>query len=178
MNLPDHIEQIIKDFPTKSEPLLASDSYVRLIFKYLQNANSFLEIGYRKGLFCEICKAMDIKSVHVDISDKLLRATPTKKNRCLVSNSLDFLNNCTEQFDLIFQDGSKSFNVRIEEYAVIKNRNILSKNGVILIDDLHYPECMRAFDSAIKCGWYLGETIKVSNRKKYKFGVMKAGNNL
>lgn len=146
IELPKNIVRVIKDFPTRNSDLLSNRSYCRYINAFLSTATHFLEIGYRKGIFVEICKEYGLSSVHVDITDKQLKAKPTPKNRCVTSDSISFLKTVTERFDVIFQDGSKEYKTRQKEYRLIKDRGILLDKGIIIVDDLHYGGCKRAFD--------------------------------
>jgi len=172
-NIKESVVEIIKEFPTKSENLLQKNSYFRHVYSLLVGANSFLEIGYRKGIFVEVCKNMGIKSTHIDITDELLRATASKDNKCITSPSLSYLKKCRSKFDLIFQDGSKRYHCRKKEYDLIVKRSILKKNGRIIVDDLHYPDCKKAFKYAIRTHGFDSEVFFVTDNSRYKMGLLK-----
>jgi hypothetical protein len=114
-DLPEGIIKVVEQFPTNNLDLLHKDSYFRYVVNMIKDSSSFLEIGYRKGIFIEVCKYFQIPSVHIDISDELLRAQPTIDNQCYTTDSLSFLKSCDRSFDCIFQDGSKSQSVRMED---------------------------------------------------------------
>lgn len=178
--IPTSICQMVKAFPTDEVPLLTRESYFNYVVHYLlqMDGGKFLEIGYRKGVFTEVCKLLKISSVHLDITDKLLRASPTEDNKCTIIDSLEYLKSCPDVFSFIFQDGSKSFKYRWEEYKLIKERNLLHKDSYIVSDDLHYPDCHRAFDRAISDLGYEGTVIKARGSKKkkhnkYLIGILK-----
>ena len=166
------IVEVIKGFPTRSENLLQKNSYFRYVYSLLVDSSSFLELGYRKGIFVEVCKSLGVKSTHVDITDELLRATSSKKNKCITSSSVSYLKRCRGKFDLIFQDGSKDGDCRRKEYDIIDSRSIMSGNGKIIVDDLHYPECKKAFEYAIKKYGFIGETFSVTDNSKYRMGLL------
>lgn len=164
--------EIIKNFPTNFERTIDKNSYFRYVYSALLGASHFLEIGYRKGLFAEVCAGLGITSVHIDIDDKLLRAKNTENNKCLKIDSLSYLRNCNECFDLVFQDGSKDYVVRKEEYDLLVSRNLLSDESFILADDLHYDECMKAFNEAAKRYSMQKQIYKVKDKAEYEFGVL------
>ena len=163
---------IIKEFPTNSDRLLQKESYFRRVYSLLIDSKSFLEIGYRKGLFVEICKFLEIQSEHVDISDDLLRAVPSENNKCITSPSLSYLKECKSKFDLIFQDGSKEYDCRKKEYDLIVSGSILKEKGKIIVDDLHYPACKKAFNYAIKRHGFHGKTFSARENLEYKMGLL------
>lgn len=182
VKIPPAIVQMSKTFPTNEVPLLAQGSYFNYVVHYLQQMGKgkFLEIGYRKGIFTEVCKLLKIPSVHLDITDELLRASPTKDNICLVADSLEYLKSTPDIFHLIFQDGAKTFTHRWEEYRLIKERGLLHSGSYIVSDDLHYSDCHRAFDRAVSELGYDGIAIKVYGDKRKKrskriIGVLKHG---
>ena len=163
---------LLDNFPTNTSRLVNKESYFWVVYENLKAASHFLEIGYRKGVFVEVCKALGIKSVHLDISDQLLRAKPTDTNRCMTINSLDYLKECDEQFDLIFQDGCKKFKTRIKEYDYIVSKNILSPGGKIIVDDLHYSDCQKAFDMVIKKYGYQHKIFQCRDKQNYPVGLL------
>jgi hypothetical protein len=169
----ESVVEIVNKFPTKTENLLHKNSYFRHVYSLLVESNSFLEIGYRKGIFVEVCKHLGIKSTHIDITDDLLRATASKNNKCITSPSLSYLKKCRSKFDLIFQDGSKGCHCRKREYDLIVERSILRENGIIIVDDLHYPACKKAFEYAIKKYGFGSETFSVTDNGRYKMGLLK-----
>lgn len=180
--VPDDIAQILVRFPTSEDELLPRKSYFNYVLSYLQQIKTgkFLEIGYRKGVFVEVCKLLKVSSVHLDITDKLLRASPTENNVCLTTDSLEYLEFTSENFHLIFQDGSKSFYHRWEEYKIITERGLLYEGSYIVSDDLHYPDCLKAFSRALSELEYEGMVIEVQGskkkkRRKHKIGVLKHG---
>lgn len=169
--LPKNIQDVVRNFPTNS-CILESESYLKIVYHYLSKCKNFLEIGYRKGLMVEICKHLGILSVHVDIDDRLLRAKPTENNKCITSDSLSFLEKCNQQFDLIFQDGSKEQYVRMKEYELIFSKNIISLPGIILSDDLHYKGCMTAFRKICKKRKLKHYFVDVKEKSRYTMGIM------
>ncbi len=175
-SLPQEIVDLVKKFPTRSAELLHENSYLRYVYHYLLSAERFLEIGYRKGMFVELCKNLRVSSVHIDITSKLLRATPTAKNECFTKDSISYLKSCRDSFDLIFQDGSKEYRDRQEEYALIVQNKIIRDKGIIIADDLHYGGCSRAFREALKkFGWQAQEFDVFSGKKrsKHRIGIIK-----
>ena len=147
-------------------------SYFHVVYSHLIEADNFLEIGYRKGLFVEVARALVVTSTHVDIDDALLRAKSDKKNTCHTSDSISFLKKCEESFDLIFQDGAKDYKTRKKEYDLIMKRGILRKGGIILVDDLHYAGCQKAFDYASKKYGFETREAKVMDKKPYSIGIL------
>lgn len=172
MEIDPKVRLAVENFSVNKDRIFHKHSYFWIVYTYLVKSNHFLEIGYRKGLFTEVCRALNIPSVHIDISDKILRAKSDDKNCCLTIDSLSYLEKCTEKFDLIFQDGSKDFHVRQKEYDIINNSSILNSNGVILVDDLHYPDCQKSFEYAIKKYKFLHKTVKVKDKKSYNMGIL------
>jgi len=170
----ENIVKIVEEFPTNTDRTLNPYSYFHIVYSLLDNASSFLEIGYRKGLFTEVARAMGIKSVHIDISDKLLRAVSTKDNECITMDSISYLKKCKRQFDLVFQDGAKDYKTRRIEYNLLMG-GILSKGGIIISDDLHYPECRKAFDYAVREYQLSPEIRKVKDKKTYELGILRNG---
>lgn len=161
--------EVIKNFPTTSTEFLKKGSYVQWVYTYLLHSNRFLEIGYRKGLFLEICKEMGLESVHIDITDKLLRAVSTPRNKAITESSVDYLRTCGGKFDLIFQDGSKAYLDRIEEYRLISSKRLLK--GYMIVDDLHYSGCDNAWDMALEIGFKKVERIEVPG--VYSIGILR-----
>lgn len=177
ISLPKKMRELIIAFPTNEKDLLPSNSYFNYVYQFLsEKPGKFLEIGYRKGFFLEVCKTMGMSSIHIDITDKLLRAKPTDSNIALVMDSIKFLESTNEKFGLIFQDGSKKFKHRWIEYQLIKERNLLFDNCYIISDDLHYSDCMKAFNKAKDDLGYDVSTIKVRGGKR-TLGVLRYGSN-
>ncbi len=175
MEISTNLRKVIEDFPTNTKRTLDKESYFWVVYSYLLSADRFLELGYRKGFFTEVCKAMGINSVHVDISDRLLKALPTKLNKCITISSIDYLKKCSGEFDVIFQDGSKRYKDRVKEYNLIMGRGILaSENGIIIVDDLHYDDCKKAFDYAVEEYGFVPKLIKVKDKRYYNMGVLHA----
>ncbi|KKN36885.1 hypothetical protein LCGC14_0768950 [marine sediment metagenome] len=177
IKLPSNINKIAKSFPTNSDALLHPKSYFRCVYSYLSQSKRFLEIGYRKGIFVEICKYLNIFSIHVDITDKLLRAIPTKQNACFTTDSLKYLSSCRDRFDLIFQDGAKVYKTRKKEYDLIMQNNILAEGGIILVDDLHYPSCFKAFKYAVSRYKLVHSKKLVYDKNEYYLGVLREKSN-
>ncbi len=173
MPMSDDVKSTIKQFPSRSDQILLPGSYVHHVYHYLLQCKYFLEIGYYKGLFVEICKTMGKDSIHIDISNKKMQSAPTKKNICITEDSKSYLARCEEKFDLIFQDGSKHGEDRYAEYKLIAERDILLPGGTILSDDLHYPACRNAFDRSKNLGYEIS-TVRVIGRKgkNYNFGIL------
>jgi len=170
-SLSSEMIELAKTFPTNEKELLAPNGYFGYLFHYLSGmSGKFLEIGYRKGFFLEVCKKIKIPSVHIDITDKLLRAVPTDNNTALVMDSIKFLKTTTDKFGLVFQDGSKEFKYRWEEYQLIHERGLL-EGGYIISDDLHYSGCRKAFQQAQLELGYKALEIKVHGGKR-KLGVL------
>ena len=169
----DFIRTVVEDFPTNSKKLLDKKSYFWVVYFHLLKSKSFLEIGYRKGLFVEVCKTLNMDSIHIDITDKLLRATPTDNNQCFTIDSVVYLKQCTRSFDLIFQDGSKTYTDRSTEYDLIMDNSLLQSNGVIIADDLHYPDCQRAFDRAVSDYGFEHSYVNVKDKKVYRMGIIR-----
>ena len=165
LDLSQGIIDVIEKFPTSSADFLSPNTYFRYVNHFLKESKKFLEIGYRKGVFVEVCKWHGIESVHVDITDELLRAKPTEDNRCVTSSSLKFLRTTTEQFDLIFQDGAKDYRTRKVEYELILTHYILTPSGTIVVDDLHYPDCGKAFQE-VQDRFAFHTSIKVHGKKR------------
>ncbi len=180
--VPDFIAQMLRSFPTSEDELLPQNSYFNYVLYYLQRIKrgKFLEIGYRKGVFVEVCKLLKVPSVHLDVTDKLLRASPTENNICLLKDSLEYLKYNRDIFQLIFQDGSKSFHHRWGECKLIRENDLLDSESYMISDDLHYRDCRRAFDKAISELQYEGIVIEVrgskkKKRHKHKIGILKIG---
>jgi hypothetical protein len=168
--LPLEIQKMVKKFPTNNS-LLLPDGYFSHVVHYLSGTEGkFLEIGYRKGIFVEVCKILSVESVHIDMTDKLLRAIPSDKNICLTMNSLAYLSSTQETFSLIFQDGSKSHSQRLKECETIMKREILCPGGYLIVDDLHYPACKKSFEKAHKLFGYVNPVV-IKTRGK-PMGIM------
>jgi len=171
------VVKAIKAFPTHPY-VLEENSYLQLVHHFLLRSNSFLEIGYQKGLVLEVCKAMNFpRSMHIDITNEKLKATPSENNRCKTIDSLTYLQQCfveKTKFDFIFQDGAKTEDVRYKEYELIFEGNILSRKGVLLVDDYHYRDCRKALRRASKRYPIRSWVMKVVGRKRtYKMVVVK-----
>lgn len=174
MNIDPKVRKVIEEFPTNTKRILSKKSYFWVIYSYLRESSSFLEIGYRKGLFAEICRAMSVRSIHVDISNKLLRAHSSENNKCITMDSMKYLKESEDAFDLIFQDGSKIYRDRVKEYNLIMSNSILKDYGTIIIDDLHYGDCEKAFNYAIKKYKFDSKTVKVKDKRSYSVGILQA----
>ena len=172
MKIDPKVKKVIEEFPTSTKRMLDKKSYFWVVYSRLVGSSSFLEIGYRKGIFTEICKALEIPSVHIDISDEMLKALPTDNNQCITIDSISYLKKCSRKFDLIFQDGSKEYKDRVKEYDLIMSNSILLKGGTIIVDDLHYQGSKDAFKYAYErynFGWV---TTKVKDKKTYEMGIL------
>ena len=170
----ESIVELVDGFPTNSDNLLHKNSYFRHVYSLLVDSDSFLEIGYRKGIFVEVCRSLGIRSEHVDITDDLLKATSSRENKCVTSSSIDYLKGCSKKFDLIFQDGSKDYQCRVEEYDLIIRNNLLKSNAIVIVDDLHYKGCKKAFNYAIDKYGFKSRTAKVTDKREkgYKMGFL------
>lgn len=168
----ESIVELVDGFPTNSDNLLHKNSYFRHVYSLLVDSDSFLEIGYRKGIFVEVCRSLGIRSEHVDIADDLLKATSSRENKCVTSSSIDYLKGCSKKFDLIFQDGSKEYGCRKKEYDLIMKNKILKKEGKIIVDDLHYPGCKKAFLYAVQKYKFNSKTFNVKENKNYIMGLL------
>ena len=101
-----------------------------------------------------------------------MRATPTKRNQCITSDSIKYLQKCTSCFDLIFQDGSKRYKDRLTEYSLIMDRSLLRPNGIIIVDDLHYSDCQKAFDKAVSVYDFEHKYVNVKDKMAYRMGIL------
>ena len=156
-----------------SKDYLKDGNYTHAVFSLLSESERFLEIGFRKGMWIHVCKSLNIPSVHIDITKKLLRTKGTKQQRWFEADSLTWLNKCKDQFDLIFQDGSKQGDIRVREYEIIARRNLLAPDGVIIVDDIHYKKALKAFNLAPNYGFKKIDTYNVSvSNKGYSQGIL------
>jgi hypothetical protein len=84
---------------------------------------------------------VDIISSHIDRC-KIITEKYKKYFTYVVSSSLDFLRSFQGKIDLLYLDTGDMWpieptaNLQLEECKIIVNRNLLSDNGILLIDDV------------------------------------------
>lgn len=98
----------------------------------------------------EICSKMDnVKFVTVDISKEHLRRSKKMTNHLydkisyVNKTSEEFLSNCEEKIDLLYIDTGNpdehTRRIQLKEAKIIVENNLISENGIILIDDVYRP---------------------------------------
>ncbi len=170
----DVLRSIGDVFPERLSRMTGENSYFRYVYSLLCDSSSFLEIGYRWGVFVNVCGILKVNSEHVDICDKRLRVKSNKNNKVITTPSIDYLTTCDKRFDLVFQDGSKDYQCRVEEYDLIIRNNLLKSNAIVIVDDLHYKGCKKAFNYAIDKYGFKSRTAKVTDKREkgYKMGFL------
>lgn len=84
---------------------------------------------------------LDIISDHINRCKLMTNSLNIQCNH-IVSNSIDFLNRTDKKYHLIYLDTGDMWpieptsNLQLDEVRVIKNRNLLFSNGLLLIDDV------------------------------------------
>lgn len=85
---------------------------------------------------------VDLIDSHINRCRHMTDSLGLKNIQHVVSNSLDFLKDTKEKFDLIYLDTGdmwpieSTIDLQLKEAKIIVERNLLNSNGLILIDDV------------------------------------------
>lgn len=148
----DKVKEMIfnRDLQTSMRSLGDSVIYWRLFQEY--KFSNILEIGVYQGLTAGLMlEASDNVSSYTGIDINLRLdifkdiwkdyLTPTTFYE---QSSLDFNFDQSKQYDFILVDGDHSYNGAITDLTNVKN--LLSKDGVLAIDDYFYPAVQQAIE--------------------------------
>lgn len=141
------------------------------------NPNDFSKWDWGAGVFTLVFGQTKCELTTVDLMESHIKRcktmTDSLKIKCnhVVSDSVQFLQNTNKKFDLIYLDSGDmwpidpSAHLQLSEVKVIKERNLLTPNGLILIDDVRN-----------KTPRDYGDTTNLLGKSKYSIPYLTSNN--